>query len=385
MTAFAEFVQSICSKQRPLILFLDDLQWADKTSVELLSTLASCKIEGFMLLGACRGNEVAIHDPLAVTFRELEENKGVNITNISLHNFGKGDVQSMLSEYFPCCNDDLKKVTELVYEQTEGNVFYIVHLLKLYQEQGALSKRSKGDEAKQENWHWDVELMPNLKRNLSDVMRKALTDLPEDVRVVLQTASCLGGTFHERHLDLILDETSYDVPGSLQVAAKKHLISYSSLKGRLTHDRLQEAAYMLIPTDQRAGVHASIGLGLLEKLPSSELDDCLFLVVNQLGSGLDEIQDPQDRARLAELCLRAGEKAVASSAFATASEYLDLGIKSLESASPHNWRTHYGLSLALFNAAAEVEYCNGRFDKINSHVEQVFEHARCFEERYSPI
>ena len=369
---FREFVRAVCSPERPLVLFIDDLQWADRGSLEVLSVLANdSENEGFLLVGACRGNEISLNHPVSIMLRSLED-KQVVITNITLSNFTREDVHGLVSQLVPT-TEAPDKLSDIVYEQTDGNVLYILQLVKLFKEEGALSRDERS-----RRWSLDESRMVDtLKRqSITDVMEGVLESLPEQTRVVLQTASCFGGSFCERHISLVSPEL--DVTVALDHAEEKGIIGRHGGKGIFTHDRMQETTYSSIPPDHRSKFHLSLGRKLLKSLSEDEAEEHMFLIVNQLGMGVDSMEDSEEHNALAVLCLRAGQKAMSSSAFGTAASYLDLGIKCL---GPRHWRDQYDLSLELFNASAEVEYCHGNYDKTESQVAQVFLNARSFEDK----
>ena len=303
--------------------------------------------------------------------RSLED-KQVVITNITLSNFTREDVHGLVSQLVPT-TEAPDKLSDIVYEQTDGNVFYILQLVKLFKEEGALSRDERS-----RRWSLDeARMIGTLKRqSITDVMEGVLESLPEQTRVFLQTASCFGGSFCERHISLV--SPALDVTVALDHAEEKGIIERHGGKGIFIHDRMQEATYSSIPPDHRSKFHLSIGRNLLKSLSEDEAEENMFLIVNQLGMGVDSMKNSEEHNALAVLCLRAGQKAMSSSAFGTAASYLDLGIKCL---GPRHWRDQYDLSLELFNASAEVEYCHGNYDKTESQVAQVFLNARSFEDK----
>jgi predicted ATPase len=362
LLAFRAFVRVICSPEYPLVLFLDDLQWADQGSLDLLATLVDdASNPGFLLLGACRGNEVSIDDPLSVTLRALEDG-GVTITDIRLDNLSKEDVEEVVSSLLPD-RKDKKQLAEALFEQTQGNLFYLQQMIKrlrLHEN----STRQSMEEAETSNW------------SIQDVIREEMELLSENSKSVIRTASCLGASFRERHLSLALPKV--DIRLALREAVEEELVYFNAMTGRgkFAHDRIQEAAYSLIP--RKASFHCSLGRKLLHGMSEQELDHDIFLVVNQLGLGIEEIKQREERDRVALLCLQAGRKAAHSSAFGAAASYFDLGIRLLDERS--HWRDQYYLSLALYNAAAEVEYCNGRFDQTATLLDEIFRNGRVFDD-----
>jgi len=366
--AFRQFVKAICSPECPLVLFLDDLQWAEPASLDLLSALVNdTEIQGLMVLGACRGNEVSIDDHLSVTLREMEAHQ-VAITSIAVKNLELDAINTMISGILHLSKDECEPLAELVCRQTGGNIFFVIQFLRSLSEEGLLYQ-----DAKQSKWNWktEEEILNKLDCETAvKLVADKIQRLPRDVLDVLMVASCFGAEFDEY---LLHEVVTSDVSRGIEIAEEKGLIERSYAGWRFMHDQIQQSAYSLIPEHERAQVHLQIGRKLWSALASDELGLNTSLVVNQLRHGAHLIEDQEERDRMAVLLLRAGEMATASSAFFTAASHLNLGISMLNK---RYWRDQYHLSLDLYNAAAEVEYCNANFDRMEELVNEVLENAR---------
>jgi predicted ATPase len=372
--AFREFVQAICSPERPLVLFLDDLQWADPASLDILSALVyDTKIQGLMVLGACRGNEVSMDHHLAVTLREMEA-ESVAITDIQVANLDIDAINTMLSNTLHLSMEESEPLAELVCRQTCGNVFYAIQLLRSLSEEGLLYQ-----DIERERWAWESEdkIIGKLKcSSVIQLVAEKIQRLPRDALDVLMVASCLGAEFDEY---LLHEVVTSDVPYGIAIAEEKGLIERSCAGWRFVHDQIQQSAYSLIPEYERGEVHLQIGRKLWSSLgDTDELGLNTFLVVNQLRHGAHLIKHQGERDRMAVLLLRAGEKATKSSAFQNAASHLNLGISMLGN---RHWRDQYHLSLDLYNATAEVEYCNANFDRMDELINEVLKNARCTDDK----
>ena len=371
-----QFVRAICSPRRPLVFFLDDLQWADASSLDLFNALVLVDRDdpGFMLLGACRSNEASPAHQLSAVLRELEDD-GLVVTELSVSNLKCKAVHEMLVDVLGRSPAETEPLLDTVCRCTNCNAFFVLFFLRSVYEEGLLQMNQD-----RKMWVWNEDLIME-RFDCHDVLqfvRNVIAALPEEVQDVLKVASCIGTDFDEY---LLHDIMPFDIAPALAAAEEKGLIlieNSSSGGYRFSHDNVQQAAYSLIPAAERDMFHLSLGKSLCESLKTDDLVLHIFLVVNQFRIGAELVNDTGERYRMALLCLSAGEKATRVSAFATAAEYLNLGISLL---GHRHWRDEYDLSLALYNTAAEVEYCNARFDRVSSLVEEVIANAWSFQDQ----
>lgn len=357
------------SLKAPIILFLDDLQWSDLASLELLRDLACNNMNSsFMVVGACRGNEVGFDDPLSVMLRRLEDKDNVKITNIAISNLTLCAVQEFVADALQLPVPVIQSLADIVYRESEGNVFYMIRFLQTLKDSGFLYRESKSQQ-----WKWDEEQIRPRFNDVLQLLSAAIVKLPEHVQQVLQVAACLGTKFKEQHLQMVI---SSEIEPALASAEEMNIVAVDEDIGECSwvHDRWQQAAYQRIPEATRPQFHLQIGRMLWNGLTSAkDVDENLFLIVNQLVKGAHLITDEEERQSAAILCLRAGEKAGRSSAFQIAATYFDHGMKLLSS---RHWRDQYELSLSLFNGAAEMAYCNNRFTTVKMLADEVKANAR---------
>jgi len=385
VAAFRQFVRRVCSHARPLVIFLDDLQWAEPASLELLSALVLASdrtydaeitnraIPGLMLVGACRDDEVSFQHRLSVTLREVEA-QGARITEVEAKDLDRPALEAMVADILSQSPDRCQELVDLVWKFTHGNVFFVVQLLQCLQEEGLLCHSAEDD-----TWTCDSEANISAGLDFDDAVHlisSKIQRLDEKVQHVLMVAACLGAEFDEYLLRVVV---GYDVIASLSFAEEKGLVMRLTWGSwRFFHDQIQQSAYSLIPSEEREGIPLQIGRKLWGSLSSSQLNKHAFLVVNQLRQGVELVEDQSERDSMAVLLLRVGEKATETSAFAAAADYLHLGIQLLCN---RHWRDQYELSLNLYSAAAEVEYCNGNFDRMDTLVAALLQHARNLEDK----
>jgi predicted ATPase len=366
------FFSAVCSPTRPVVLFLDDLQWAEPASLDLLASLFADPIPGLVVIGACRDNEVDPASYLCVILRELEA-RDVAITQIVVSNVKQPALVSAFGESFGLAQDKATMLARILYEHTAGNMFFVTQLVQYLVGEGFLYKA----EADPVRWKFDSEQrIRGAIRDATDevsLLAIVIQKQERDVQDTLMVASCLGAEFSELVLKAAV---TFDVAESLQIAERMAFLKRSAhdrSTWRFVHDRIQESAYSLIPPHEREQVHLRIGRILWGSLSESDLDVHAHVVLKQLRLGVRLITDPTERELLATLLLRAGEMAARASVHVTAQEYVSLGIQLLEK---RHWRDQYELSLALYNAAAEIEYCLANFERMDALWGDILKHAR---------
>ncbi|NJR64392.1 MAG: serine/threonine protein kinase, partial [Leptolyngbyaceae cyanobacterium CRU_2_3] len=279
-------------------------------------------------------------------------------------------------------------LTEQVLQKTQGNPFFTNQFLKFLYQDGLISFDYDCG-----YWQCDIAQVRSLavSLNVVEFMAGQLQKLPEPTQAVLQLAACIGNQFDLAILAIAYGkssaETAVDLWGALQeglvlptseiyrfyqgserVEQWSHEDVEFSVPYKFLHDRVQQAAYSLIPAPQKQATHLKIGQLLLQNTSPAERDDRIFEIVNQLNMGVELIFQPAERQELAQLNLLAGQKARASTAYESATEYLEVGMTLLPAES---WQQHYSLTLGLYETAAEVAYLNGRFEKMEKLADTV--------------
>jgi len=376
--ATRNLVRTISSPTKPLVLFLDDLQWADSATIDLLRVLASDKkCPGLVLIGACRYDEVEFEDEFAEFLRTIENEDQVSIVPIELHNLTLEAVEDIVSDVLHIPKEDSRPLFRAVYKKTKGNILFVVQALESLCDNEILSRDNDG------RWQWDTEDLKAWGKgvsNVMDLMTHRIQLLSSDVQTVLVTAACFGAEFDEYLLTEILSET--DVSSAVDEAVESGLLVQLHGGGfyKFAHDRVQQAAYSLLPKEEKARVHLDIGRKLRTNLSEEDIEMHLYLVVDQMERGGSLLDDQNEKDELATLCLRAGQMATRCSDFKAAAKYFALGIDSL---SERNWRDQYYLSLDLYNAVAEAKYCTADFDVMDKYLSEVFSNARSLHDKMS--
>lgn len=393
---FQKFIQVFADKAHPLVIFLDDLQWADLASLKLIQLLINENNTGYLLLiGAYRDNEVTTAHPLMLTLEELSK-KGLSINTITLSPLKQSDVNQLIAETLNCSLELALPLAELVYQNTQGNPFFTNQLLKSLYEDGLIKFNFDSG-----YWQCDISQIRSiaLKDDVVDFMALQLQKLPVSTQKVLQLAACIGNQFDLNTLAIICEQSLEETAASLWKALQAGLIvpqseiykffqdddndllvidqlaitNHQLPNYKFLHDRVQQAAYSLIAAEQKKSTHLNIGQLLLQNIPETEWRDKIFAIVNQLNIGAELITQQEQRNQLASLNLIAGQKAKATTAFLAAIEYLNRGINLLRE---DCWQSQYELTLALYTNAAEAAYFGSKFEQMERFAEVVIQQAQ---------
>ncbi len=390
---FQNFMRTICQKDHPLVLFIDDLQWADFASLNLLKTLITDTDNQYLLIiGAYRDNEVDATHPLMMMVEELKK-ADVTLNHIQLQNLSYQDVKTLMTEALksPQTSPFHKRdsggiLTDLVYEKTQGNAFFTHEFLNsLYEEELLFF------DAKELKWQWDIEKIAtkDLTDNVVELMAGKIEKLPAETQQALKLAACIGSQFDLQTLSIIHQQSQSTTLTHLLEALKECLIlpldshyelvemnsteEEAKVRFKFQHDRIQQAAYSLITDTKHSAIHLQIGRLLLAHTAESEWENNLFDIVNQFNKGRELIEETDEKLKLSRLNLLAGKKAKASTAYASAIRYFTIG---MEIQNPNDcWTADYELAFALHKERAEAEYLTGHFEQSEKRVNQILAQA----------
>lgn len=376
---FRKFVKAICTEAHPLVLFIDDLQWADSASLHLLRVLLTDTELGYLLcIGAYRDNEVSASHPAIVTIDEIRE-QGTDVNTIRIGNLSEDNVHQLVSEALSEPQEKTQSLTQLVYDKTQGNAFFVTQFLKSIDEEGLLHF-----DFDKMRWQWDVAKIreKNITDNVVELMTEKILRLQESTQEAMKSGSCIGNQFNYETLAIIVQKEEDQLRKDLHEALREGLlIPHGESKLRFSHDRIQQAVYSLIPSHRKAEVHLHIGRLLLQSIAAENKALPVFDIVNQLNSGLTLIQEDTEREQLAQLNLQAGRIAKQNSAFQPSFEYFQNGIKLLKQ---NAWQHQYELALALHSEATEAAYLCGDFEKMEDLFRTVTSNAKHILEKVKP-
>ena len=351
---FRRFLSAFAQPEHPLALFLDDLQWLDPATLELLEHLvAEPDVRHVLLVGAYRANEL---DPSHVLVRTLERirNAGTSVQEIALKPLAPSDVRRLIADALRAEAGHVRPLAKLVSEKTGGNAFFVNQFIAALAEDGLLAF-----DPGRRGWKWDIDRIRarGFTANVADLMAAKMNRLPKATQEALGSLACLGSVAAVATIDLISGSEKEAVHAALWQAARAGLIYRPDGAYAFVHDRVQEAAYALIPEHERALTHLQIGRLLASETAPDKRDEKIFDIVNQLNGGAALIETLEERVQVAELNLRAGKRAKSAAAHSAALQYFSKGSGLLRE-SDREQKSQLAFDLEL--NWAECEYLTGR-------------------------
>ncbi len=398
-TLFTRFVNAFAGGARPLVIFLDDLQWVGPATLKLIRHLVTEAGDmRLMLLGAFRDNEVDPSHPLMVALDELKKTEA-QVQDIFLEPLEQASIQQMVQDTLRCDADLAGELAKVLHEKTGGNPFFLINFFETLGQEGYL--RFDTD---QRTWTWSRQEIVALEStsNVVDLMVSRLRRLPEAAQGALKFASCIGNAFDLDTLATVTEQSAEEAARALWPAIEQGAVlvgtsisddtSESVLLGspvvmglvsdrvrvRFFHDRVQQAAATLTGEQERKEIHHRIGRLLLEKTSDAELEERVFDIVGHLSLGLDLLETADERQELAQMCLLAGRRAKATTAFSAACEFLQTGV---DLVGDEGWDTDYELSRALRFELAESLWVRQQLDRAEALFAEVMERAQTDLER----
>ncbi len=366
---FRRFV-SVFTREHPVALFLDDLQWLDAATLDLMEDLLTHPdVKRLMLIGAYRDNEVAPAHPL---MRKLEaiRRAGAIVHDIVLAPLTRNDLEELIGESLHCERGRACPLAELVEEKTTGNPFFAIQFISALFEEGLLSfDHIEGQ------WCWDLNRIhaKGYTDNVVDLMVGKLNRLPIETQKALQQLACLGNSVDSAMLRMVYQDSSEKMHGQLWEAVRTGLIFRAENSCRFLHDRVQEAAYSLIPQELRAEAHLRIGMLMASHTSPDKLEEGIFEIVNQLNRGSHLITSIAELERIAELNLIAGRRAKISTAYASALKYLHAGRGLL---TDETWDRNYDLVFPIEYLLAECEVLTADMSAAENRLSLLAERAK---------
>jgi predicted ATPase/signal transduction histidine kinase len=354
LLVFRRFIGVFARAEHPLALFLDDLQWLDAATLDLLEDLlTSPDMRNLMLVGAYRSNEVDAAHPLTSKLKAIRA-AGGRVGEITLAPLAKAHIEQLIAE---ALHDDIAHIeplAQLVLDKTAGNPFFVIQFLQALAEEQLLTFDHEA-----RRWCWDTDRIhaKGYTDNIVDLMVDKLARLSSETQQALQQLACLGNVATISALSTAMGMPKAQVRTVLWEAIRQELVERLDGAYGFVHDRIHEAAYSLIPKDARAQAHLRIGRLLAAQTPEADLEEAIFEIVGQLNRGAALITEQNLRVQLARFNLMAGQRAKASTAYASALNYLGTGAQLLQA---DGWTHRHALMFALELNRAECEFLTGQ-------------------------
>ncbi|MDZ7991351.1 MAG: AAA family ATPase [Nostoc sp. EfeVER01] len=374
---FQNFISVFAQKEHPLTVFLDDMQWADTATLNLIQTIiAGSNIQYLCFILAYRNNEVDIVHPFNLMIEKVRQ-YGARTTEILLTPLNLVYVNQLIADTLHSSAEQVESLAKLVSQKTDGNPFFVNEFLKTLHQENLLNfdhLQSLSNGGSKRGWQWDIAEIEaqGITDNIVNLIIERMQKLPLATQQVLKLASCIGNRFDLEVLALVGEQSIEETANALVEAILRGLIiSIESDESvdknyRFYHDRVQQAAYALIADESKSAVHLKIGQLLLKNANAEQVNEQIFDLVNQLNLAVDLIIEQTEKDQLVRLNLIAGKKAKASTAYTPAKRFFSVAINLL---AENAWMEQYDQTFTLFREQAECEFLTGNLEQ----AEELFE------------
>jgi predicted ATPase/tRNA A-37 threonylcarbamoyl transferase component Bud32 len=390
---FQKFVRVFCQSSHPLVIFLDDLQWADAASLKSIELmLTDEQMKYLLLIGAYRDNEVSPTHPSILTLNRLEK-EGVILNRITLAPLAAPQIAQLIADTLHSNLELVEPLAELIYRKTSGNPFFVNEFLKTIYQENLLKF-----DWQQRCWVWDIPQINALgiTENVVDLLIDKLKKLADAPQQALLLAACIGNSFDLKTLSIVCEKSLTDTFVDLLPAIQSGLIQPTSslettlnnpldasliiLNYKFQHDRVQQAAYALIDENHKQTVHLKIGRMLLASTLSDAQEENIFAIVDHLNKGKNLIASKAEKVHLSQLNLKAGKKAKESTAYTAAREYF-ISAKEFFPGNIWKGKNNYKMAMDLYKNLAQVEYLNSNFQESELLIELAINRVKSALER----
>eukprot|EP00984_Skeletonema_dohrnii_P000513 scaffold169_cov122-Skeletonema_dohrnii-CCMP3373.AAC.1 len=347
------FVRVVSSPRHPVMLFLDDMQWADSTALDV------------------------DHDIFGLI--EKLEISNVPTTQVSLTGLEQKDLNTMISDALCLYPRICKSLSGIVYQKTKGNPFFVLEFMQSLQSRGLLQYNSH-----QKRWVWneDITRGEEITNNVLHLLSSKMNGLSDNVQTLLKAMACFGTSTNESVIGYLSESEAYTgVRNGLEGALHDGFIEKDE-EGYLkfVHDKVREAAYNLIPDSDKKQFHYDLGKVLYSSCDGKDVGDTVFLpIASQINHGKEWIlKDNEFSIAIAELNMKAGKKAIDGCDDKTAYSYLGVAVSLLPE---DHWESHYDLSLRIYFLMASAANSTCRDDEAELFLQKIFEKARCLDDQ----
>ena len=381
---FTKFIQVFASKEHPLVVFCDDMQWSDTASMKLIEDLIySFDTLYILLLFAYRETEVAEGHPFIISVNSMKEQE-ITINNVILEPLEPKHAKELIGDSLKNRSDEINELTDIVYLKTRGNPFFIYQFLKNLHDEKFLNFNYKNN-----TWNWEIDQIKqkNYTDNVVKFLIEKLQKLTDIDKEILKKASIIGNQFDLKTLSIVIKKSIEETSNNLSAILKNGLIilmdqiydkdnngdRYYNEIYKFSHDQIQKAAYSLIDDEEKVKLHFETGRLLIKNYSWEEQKEKIFDIIYQLNQGVELITDQEEKDDLAKLNLLAGKKAKVSIAYLQALNNFLTGIKLI---GENSWQRVYDLTKDLYIEAAEAAYLVSDFDEMMKLTDFVIENSK---------
>lgn len=372
-TVFQSFLKVFAQKEHPLVLFLDDLQWADNASLELIRVLLEdIELSYFLFIGAYRDNEVDAGHPFSLMQEKLK-NSGLSWTDIRVGPLKENHIGKLTADTLHCHMEKTKELANLLKQKTGGNPFFLKEYLSSLYEHGLIEfehapKRGRA------GWTWDINRIQQagITDNIAELLAKKVKKLPPATWNVLKILCCMSEKSSLTLLTSIYGKSKEDTFEDLRQAIEEGIIVFIENSLKFVHDRVLEASYSLINESEQKRLHYIIGKKLLDEGGEDIPEDLIFSTADQWNQA-KELLNEKEKRQLLEINFKAGQRAKSSAAYAPAVNFFRLGADILPT---NTWENNYKFTISYYTEWSEAEYLAGYLKEAEQLFEAALKNAR---------
>jgi transcriptional regulator with GAF, ATPase, and Fis domain/predicted ATPase len=369
--AFHRFLSVFARAEHPLVLFLDDLQWLDSATLNLLEYLVvEAPLQYLLLIGAYRDNEIDATHPLTRII-EVIRTSDAHLEEIVLHPLAHDDIEMLIADSLHMRREQIGELAQVIVEHAGGNPYFTVEFLTLLVDENLIAFDTETGA-----WRWGIETIraQRYTDNVIEIITGKLARISVDARNIVARLACIGSSATADVLTRVLALSRMQIESGLMESARTGLLYRFEERYQFVHDRVQEAAYNQIATGDRASVHLEIGRLMLAEIEETEADRRIYEVVDQFNRGCSAITSIEERDLVGDLNLRAGKKAVDSTAYALGYGYMRAGLVLVDD--EKSWERVYDLRRELQHYVALHEIGIGDFDGAQSKLDEILRHSQ---------
>lgn len=395
--ALSNFLKALTLTGKPLVIFLDDVQWIDYASLSVLKNISrDYEFKRLMIILAYRDNEKEEINHLNLALEEIRKFRS-DLETIILKPLSASDTITFLADSFNRKESEVIELASLIIKRTEGNPFFICEFLRKLHSEKLIEFNSINN-----SWEWNIHEIYHYKinDNIIDFMLQNMENFEIKTKEILKICSILGNNielallvyiFSKDNISiltslwpaiqtgiLIIKENEYDIIGAIlknqpSVLNEKKIKLYFNF----THDRITQTAYSMIPRDEIDEFHWKIGVKMYKYYKNDKLNSKLFDILAHMNHGIKYLKSKHEKIQMIELNLKAGKKAKESIAYQVAEEYLVIAEKLLTNLYSLNnqdiiWNRYYDISINVYKKLAEIYILTGNYEKSLQVIAMVF-------------
>jgi predicted ATPase/GAF domain-containing protein/tRNA A-37 threonylcarbamoyl transferase component Bud32 len=365
---FLNFMKAFCREENPITLFLDDLQWADSASIQLLDTIFSdSDVKYLFMILSYRDNEVYPTDAFSLLIEKLKKDN-FSISEIILNPISLDTVNELIADTLNSTKERTLELAQIIQDKTKGNPFFVNEVFKdLYDKELIYFSN--------DSWEWDTQRIQqiNISDNVIDLMIQKVKELPEKSLNLLKLAACVGDWFRNDVFQMITNLAKEELDEELVRISNEGFFIISDNITRFVHDKIKEATYSLVEEKERAKNHYTIGKTYLKVAKENEIEELIFTIVNQLNQGISFISDENEKTKLLDLNILAGKKSNASAAYEASRNFFT---KASELLPNDHWKIDYSKSIEVFSGKGKSEFLSKDFEQAEKTFEHVLANSR---------